>query len=103
MSRQVTFAPAARRAVSVADPMKPVPPVIRTWVSVGLRDRFMVLQRVNSSLGVKELGRLLLLLIEFKLQYVGTRSAMSLDGVSFYLGSAMLRKYNILQPPMNPR
>lgn len=29
-SRQVTFAPAVSRALTVADPMNPVPPVIKT-------------------------------------------------------------------------
>ena len=51
MSRQVTFAPAARRAVTVTDPMKPVPPVMWTWVFVRLRDRSIALRRVNGSLG----------------------------------------------------
>jgi hypothetical protein len=38
-SRQVTRASAARRAVTVEDPMKPIPPVIKTCVPVRLRDR----------------------------------------------------------------
>lgn len=42
-SRFVTFAPAARSAVTVDEPMNPEPPVIKTCVSSILRERSIML------------------------------------------------------------
>ena len=39
MSRAVTLAPAARKAETAADPMKPAPPVTTTWLLERPRSR----------------------------------------------------------------